>query len=98
MPLTPDQQRLLTAIGHGHFLKSHRDVDGHKVYQLHALDGSSETLAWEIVETLQEEGLIASNQKFPAATFWLTEKGQTLLKFAAESDSQTNQSPPAQTN
>ena len=98
MPLTPDQQRLLTAIAHGRVLKSHRDVDGHKFYQLHALDDSVETIAWEIVETLQEQGLIASNQKFPAATFWLTEKGQTLLKRAAESDSPTNQSPPAQTN
>ena len=31
---------------------------------------------WETVEALQEQGLIASNQKFPAATFWLTELGK----------------------
>ena len=80
MPLAPDHQRLLFAISHGHFLKSHRDVDGYKVYQLHALDGSFENIAWEVVETLKELGLIASNQKFPAATFWLTDKGTKLVE------------------
>lgn len=72
-------QRVLRAIAHGHFLKSHRDVDGHKVYQLHALDGSTETIAWEIVEALQDQGLIASNQKFPAATYWLTDTGKATV-------------------
>lgn len=98
MPVPPDQHRLLSAIAHGQFLKSHRDVDGHKAYQLHALDGSMETVAWEMVEALQEQGLIASNQKFPAATYWLTDKGQALLTRADESGSPATQSPPTQTN
>jgi hypothetical protein len=91
-------QRLLLAIAHGHTLKSHRDVDGCKVYQLHALDGSAETVEWALVEALQEQGLIASNQKFPAATYWLTEKGNAILRAVAGSDSPADQSPPAQTN
>lgn len=78
MPLP--HQRLLLAIAQGHFLKSHRDVDGHKVYQLHALDGSLATVVWEVVETLQAQGLIASNQKFPVATFWLTEAGKQWVE------------------
>lgn len=74
--ILPAHQRVLLAIAHGYVLKSHRDIDGRKVYQLHTLEGSSETLEWETVEALQEQGLIASNQKFPAATFWLTELGK----------------------
>jgi predicted transcriptional regulator len=78
MRLSADQQRLLLAIARGQSLKSHRDVEGRKVYRLHALDGSSERVARSVVTALAELGLVNSNQKFPAATYWLTEKGQTL--------------------
>lgn len=84
--MPPAHQRVLLAIAHGHFLKSHRDVDGHKIYQLHALNGSIETVEWEVVEALHEQGLIASNQKFPAATFWLTQTGEAWVKRVAESN------------
>ncbi len=79
MPLTPAQVELLQAIGTGLTLKSHRDLEGHKEYRLHALDGQSTCLAWEDVATLQSAGLIDSNKKFPVATYWLTDRGRALL-------------------
>jgi len=60
-------------------LKSHRDVEGRKVFQLHAPDGTAEAVTWSVVEDLQEGRLIDSNKKFPAATYWLTEKGREVL-------------------
>ncbi len=60
-------------------LKSHRDVEGRKVFQLHAPDGTVEAVTWSVVEDLQEGRLIDSNKKFPAATYWLTEKGREVL-------------------
>ena len=77
--LSPAHRRLLTALADGWTLKSHRDVEGHKEYRLHSPDGADESAAWAIVEFLQEDGLIDSNKKFPAATFWLTEKGRAAL-------------------
>lgn len=72
--------KLLQSLADGDTLKSHRYIDGTKVYQLHALDGSSRSVGRESVETLYERGLIETNQKFPAATYWLTEAGHTWLK------------------
>jgi hypothetical protein len=79
MPLTSAQVELLQAIADGLTLKSHRDLDGHKEYRLHTLDGRSVSVAWEDVETLQSVGLIDSNKKFPAATYWLTSSGRAHL-------------------
>ncbi len=76
MELTLAQRHLLQAIASDYFLKAHRDLDGHKVYQLHPLQGEPETVSGEDVQALVEAGLIDSNKKFPAATFWLTEQGQ----------------------
>jgi hypothetical protein len=79
MPLTPAQVELLQAVAHGLTLKSHRDLEGHKEYRLHTLNGQSTIVAWEDVEALQAAGLIDSNKKFPAATYWLTAGGQAHL-------------------
>ncbi len=79
MRLTNAQKKLLLAIASGYFLKAHRDVDGGKVYKLHPLEGKAQTIASGDVETLCEAGLIDSNKKFPAATFWLTEKGKGIV-------------------
>jgi hypothetical protein len=76
--LSPTQKELLLAITAGYSLKAHRYLDGSKVYQLHALDGSVETVQRTTVEALCEHGLLDSNKKFPAATYWLTAKGQAL--------------------
>jgi hypothetical protein len=79
MPPTPTQVALLQAIANGLTLKSHRDLEGHKEYRLHALDGQSAPVAWEDVAALQSAGLIDSNKKFPAATYWLTNTGRAHL-------------------
>jgi len=70
---------LLRAMANGYTLKSHRYLDGTKVYQLHALDGQIEEVPQAIVAALQDQQLIDSNKKFPAATYWLTETGRTKL-------------------
>lgn len=74
--LSKDHSRLLVAMAHEHFLKSHRDIEGNKSYQLHPLNGEPERVEPRIVEYLRENGYIDSNKKFPVATFWLTEKGR----------------------
>ena len=79
MPLTPAQVDQLQAIATGLTLKSHRDLEGHKEYRLHALDGQSTLVAWEDAAALQSAGLIDSNKKFPAATYWLTDSGRAQL-------------------
>ena len=79
MPLTPAQAELLQALARGLTLKSHRDLEGHKEFRLHATGGQSTLVAWEDVEALQSAGLIDSNKKFPAATFWLTGAGRAHL-------------------
>jgi hypothetical protein len=81
MQLTPAQVELLQAIAHGLTLRSHRDLEGRKEYRLHALDGPSAVVAWEDVEALQSAGLIDSNKKFPAATYWLTDTGRAHLRL-----------------
>lgn len=78
MELTFAQQRLLLAIAGDYFLKAHRDIEGQKVYQLHPLQGEAETVNADDVQSLVDTGLIDSNKKFPAATFWLTEQGKQL--------------------
>ena len=71
--------RVLLAMAGGHTLKAHRDVEGAKVFRLHALDGTTETIDPAIVEYLTEHNLIDSNKKFPAATYWLTESGKAVV-------------------
>jgi len=77
--LFPAHRRVLLAIAEGHTLKAHRDIDGAKVFRLHALDGTVEIIDPAIVDDLVEQRLIDSNKKFPAATFWLTEKGKVIV-------------------
>ncbi len=79
MKLTAAQQQLLQAIAAGQVLKSHRDIDGRKEYRLHAIAGQFQIVDRKVVETLQDAGLIDSNKKFPAATYWLTTAGRARL-------------------
>jgi hypothetical protein len=79
MLLTPAQVELLQAIANGLILKSHRDLEGRKEYRLHSPDGHVSSAAWDDVEALQSAGLIDSNKKFPAATYWLTDSGRAQL-------------------
>ena len=76
--LSPTQMRLLHSLATGSTLKSHRYLDGTKIHKLHALGGASETVRRPTVQCLRRHGLIESNQKFPVATYLLTDRGRTL--------------------
>ena len=67
----------------GWTLKAHRYLDGRKEYRLHSLAGEIEVVAPVTVQSLAEHGLIDSNKKFPAATFWLTHKGRAAIAASA---------------
>ncbi len=79
MQLARAHERVLLAMAGAAFLKSHRDLEGGKVYKLHPLEGGEEVVARKVVEDLTARGLIDSNKKFPAATYWLTDKGKALV-------------------
>ncbi len=82
MRLTAAQRRVLLAIANQSTLKSHRDIEGNKVYRLHTLDGASEDVLPALVQALCDKGLIDSNKKFPASTYWLTELGKRSTTIA----------------
>jgi hypothetical protein len=79
MTISSTQQYLLLAIAGDNFLKAHRDIEGNKTYLLHPLQGEPETVEGDEVQGLVNDGFIDSNKKFPAATFWLTEKGKQVV-------------------
>jgi hypothetical protein len=81
MKLTKVHLQVLRAMAEGHLLKSHRDLEGHKTYQLHPLDGAPSPVDPTVIERLSERGLIDSNKKFPAAIYWLTPEGRRLLRM-----------------
>ncbi len=66
-------------MGSGWTLKAHRDIEGRKEFRLHPLEGEAEAVDGAAVARLVAQGLIDSNKKFPAATFWLTEAGRRSL-------------------
>lgn len=77
----PDEDiALMTAIASGGTLKSHRDIDGHKMYRFYPLNGDARPIPYHQVQRLLDRGLLTTNQKFPAATFLLTSKGQQAIK------------------
>jgi hypothetical protein len=76
--LSERQKQILRAMGSGWTLKSHRYLDGEKIYRLHSLNGEILDLPDRVVKPLIERGLLQSNQKFPAATFLFTEHGETI--------------------
>ena len=79
--LSATQIHLLKAVATGLQLRDHRDIEGGKVFQLHALDGSViETVSADVVHALVDLGLIDSNKKFPSATYWLSAEGKRVLE------------------
>ncbi len=83
--LTDPQKTVLRALLEGWTLKSHRTLDGQKSYRLHGLTGEIIEIADGVVDGLAAAKLLQSNQKFPAATYLLTEKGQILATRFRES-------------
>jgi hypothetical protein len=79
MDLTDEQVHLLYTLARGFTLKAHRDIDGHKDYRLYAPDGAASAIDGAVVDGLIEHGWLGSNQKFPAATFWLTPAGRAQI-------------------
>lgn len=75
MKLPLESAHILRALRAGATLKAHRTLDGAKTTILHPLDGPVEIVCRAAVESLKRHGLIASNLKFPAATYVLTEDG-----------------------
>lgn len=81
MRLSRAHRRLLQALAAGHTLKAHRDLEGGKVFRLHFADGRpAEVLERRLADDLVAQGLLDSNKKFPAATFWLTAAGRDLAR------------------
>lgn len=76
----PAGRHILRAMLNGATLKAHRTLDGEKTYTLHPLDGPDQIVDRAAVEILKQRGLIASNMKFPAATYVLTERGIAAAK------------------
>lgn len=73
----------------GWALKAHRTLDGRKQFQLHHAGGAAEPVDWSVAGALAARGLIDSNKKFPAATYWLTEAGRAAVA-ALSRDSAAN--------
>lgn len=88
MKLSKAQEDVLRALIQGCTLKSHRYLDGTKVYRLHPLDGPSQTVQRPTIDALRGHGLIHGNHKFPAATYLLTDQGREVA--AALPDSAEN--------
>ncbi len=84
MTLSTAQARLLAAVACGDTLKVHRTLDGEKVCRLHPLAGGPvQEVPAADVEALLDAHLLASNMKFPAAAFLLTDAGSAWLQAHA---------------
>ena len=84
------QTNVLQALLCGDTLKSHRYFDGGKEFLLHRLNGDATSVSAQVVRSLEENGCLHSNQKFPAATLMLTERGRQAaqeVKDATETPS-----------
>jgi hypothetical protein len=86
MHLRSAEKAILAALVRGSRLRSHRYLDGVKVYRLHRPDDDAgEEVAAAVVERLRDRGLIAGNMKFPTATYLLTAIGeQTAAALVAD--------------
>jgi hypothetical protein len=77
--LSRSEQAIILAISQGALLKSHREVDGRKMFRLHEPSGNWQPVSSRDVRRLRAAGLLDSNKKFPVATFWLTNEGRRTL-------------------
>lgn len=86
MQLSAETAAVLVRLAQGDYLKSHRYLDGTKVFQLHALNGGTTDIPRQVVDVLLNNELVSSNQKFPAATYMLTAQGRQLAETLSASD------------
>ena len=78
--LSTSDFELIGKLSDGYLLKSHRNIEGQKRYALYSPDGEETERSWRQVQKLLKLKIITTNQKFPAATFLLTNLGQSLAK------------------
>jgi hypothetical protein len=79
MRLRSEEKEVLRALVSGYQLKSHRYLNGQKLYTLHdTATDATQSVHVDIVERLRDLGLIAGNMKFPAATYMLTTEGERV--------------------
>lgn len=78
MHLNRKQKQILIGMAQGRVLKAHRDINGKKTVRLHHADDHEQfdVVPRPFVDGLKDAGLIKSNKKFPAATYFLTEAGR----------------------
>lgn len=86
MSLPDEAQSILAAMVQGAQLKSHRYLDGTKCYRLHPLDAPPTEVRKSSVDALLRQGMVTSNQKFPAATYMLTPEGRQAAAALRHSD------------
>jgi len=79
--LLRQEKNLLRLMTEGSMLRSHRDLDGNKSYQLNAPDGSQSQIKYKFIKKITRKNYISSNQKFPVATFSLTQKGKNAVEI-----------------
>lgn len=70
-----DHKFVLAHLAAGSCLKSHRDLNGRKIYRLYPLNGKALDLSSQVVDALKSNCYIDSNKKFPSATYLLTDRG-----------------------
>ncbi|MBP7998600.1 MAG: hypothetical protein KA314_07105 [Chloroflexi bacterium] len=82
--LTLTQARIIRGLAQGWPLKSHRYLNGVKVFKLYHPDGTKETVRRTTMAVLTRDWLIYSNHKFPAAAYTLTDKGKEVAAALGE--------------
>ena len=84
--LPEEQQQTLTAVYSGLALRSQRDIEGNKRYELRS-ESAAQPVSRETVLGLRKKRLIETNHKFPSATFLLTTAGEQIAaRLAGQND------------
>lgn len=76
--LSATQIKVIQALAQGCALRSHRYLDGVKVFRLYLPDEKTETVRSSTMEVLERGRFIYSNHKFPAASYTLTDRGKEV--------------------
>ena len=74
------QIEVLELLLQGWSLRSHRDLEGNKRYELHALSGEKQLVSLDVVQKMRQKRLIETNHKYPTATFLLTGHGEKVAQ------------------
>ena len=78
---------VLTCLLHGWSLRSHRDLEGNKRFELRSLSGGTQPVALDTVQKMRNKRLIETNHKFPSATFLLTGHGEKVAQKLCDGES-----------